>query len=52
MWNFNIKNLQKYDRYLEYKIIEILKKKRIVEEGYRWCELVGKVCNSGQRLSP
>ena len=28
MWNFNIKNLQKYDRYLEYKIIEILKKKK------------------------
>ena len=28
MWNFNIKTLQKIMTYLEYKIIEMLKKKK------------------------
>ena len=42
MWNFNIKTLQKIMTYLEYKIIEILKKKkkRIVKDtvGVSWWE--------------
>ena len=41
MWNFNIKNLQKYDRYLEYKIIEIFKKKELLRkdtDGVSWWE--------------